>query len=199
MIKSKQTKSPASAEVNTKEVRKKLGRPSTYNNTMPQKVYRLCLLGLRDVDLAEVFEVSVQTIDGWKREHPAFLKAIKIGREQADAHIAKSLYHRAKGYAHPDVHISVQQGRVIVTPIIKHYPPDTIACIFWLKNRQKLYWRDTYRQEHTGGDGMPIQIQDLSKLNLSDLTTEELLMLKRIGLKVVEGQKDSQSTAGKSE
>ena len=36
----------------------------------------------------------------------------------------------------------------------EHVPPDTTACIFWLKNRRKDEWRD--RQEHTGADGTPL-------------------------------------------
>ena len=28
------------------------------------------------------------------------------------------------------------EGQVIVEPTIKHYPPDTTAAIFWLKNRK---------------------------------------------------------------
>jgi hypothetical protein len=29
-----------------------------------------------------------------------------------------------------------------LTPLTKHYPPDTTACIFWLKNRKPKEWRD---------------------------------------------------------
>jgi hypothetical protein len=27
-------------------------------------------------------------------------------------------------------------------PCVEHVPPDTTACIFWLKNRRKDLWRD---------------------------------------------------------
>lgn len=29
-----------------------------------------------------------------------------------------------------------------IVPTIKHYPPDTVAGIFWLKNRQPDKWRE---------------------------------------------------------
>jgi len=29
-----------------------------------------------------------------------------------------------------------------LTPLTKHYPPDTTACIFWLKNRKPREWRN---------------------------------------------------------
>jgi hypothetical protein len=31
---------------------------------------------------------------------------------------------------------------ITVTPIMKHYPPDTGACFIWLKNRDPENWRD---------------------------------------------------------
>ena len=32
---------------------------------------------------------------------------------------------------------------------VKHYPPDTTAAIFWLKNRQVERWRDKQEVDHT--------------------------------------------------
>jgi hypothetical protein len=64
------------------------------------------------------------------------------GKGRADAVVADRLFARATGYSHPDVHIAQYEGRVIVTPIIKHYPPDTPAASLWLRNRQSDKWRD---------------------------------------------------------
>jgi hypothetical protein len=36
-------------------------------------------------------------------------------------------------------------GKVIRVPVIVHVPPDTTACIVWLKNRQPDRWRDRRR------------------------------------------------------
>jgi hypothetical protein len=35
-------------------------------------------------------------------------------------------------------------------PIRKYYPPDTTACIFWLKNRKPDEWRDKLDHEVGG-------------------------------------------------
>ena len=32
--------------------------------------------------------------------------------------------------------------KIVKTPIRKRYPPDVVACIFWLKNRRPDIWRD---------------------------------------------------------
>ncbi len=133
------------------------GRPSEYDpKKTPKQARKACLMGAIDKDLADFFEVSEKTINNWKKEHPEFLQSIKAGKEIADAKVAKSLYERANGYSHPDVHVSNYQGKVTITDLTKHYPPETTAAIFWLKNRQPGKWRD--RKEVTGADGGPIDM-----------------------------------------
>ncbi len=124
-----------------KEPRKQ-GRPSKYRDEFPEQARKLCLLGATDADMARFFDVSVATLNNWKHEHPAFLDALKAGKELADANVSESLYRRATGYSHPDVHVSNFQGAITITPIVKHYPPDPTSMIFWLKNRRPDLWRD---------------------------------------------------------
>jgi hypothetical protein len=101
--------------------------------------------------LAEKFKVSESTLNLWKLKHKEFSEALKAGKEEFDTkNVEKALRDRALGYSHPDVHISNYQGEITVTDIQKHYPPDTTACIFWLKNRQPDKWRDKQELEHSG-------------------------------------------------
>ena len=119
-----------------------VGRPTSYRPEYAEQAYKFCLLGANNSKLAQLFEVSDATVDNWIRDIPDFLGAVKAGRELADAEVAKSLYHRALGYSHPEDDIKMFQGAIIVTPTIKHYPPDTGAATLWLKNRQGDKWRD---------------------------------------------------------
>lgn len=135
-----------------------MGRPSEYIKKYDRMAYRHCLLGATDKDLAELFDVSEQTINAWKVAHPSFLESIKKGKVDADQEISLSLFKRAKGYSHPDTHISNFQGEITKTAIRKHYPPDTVAAIFWLKNRQPKKWRDKVDHEISGPDGGPVEI-----------------------------------------
>lgn len=118
------------------------GRPTDYKSTYNKLAYNYCLLGATDVELADFFEVCEDTIYEWKNKFPQFSESIKKGKAQADAVIASKLFHRAKGYQHPDVDIKMYEGQIIATKLTKHYPPDTTAAIFWLKNRQPQKWRD---------------------------------------------------------
>jgi hypothetical protein len=98
--------------------------------------------------LADFFGVEEQTVNNWKKEHPEFFESLKRGKDVADAEIAYSLYHRAKGYEHDDVELKVVSlgsnmgSEVQEIPVVKHYPPDTGAAMAWLKNRKSDYWRD---------------------------------------------------------
>ncbi|MDK2821839.1 MAG: hypothetical protein PWP31_1804 [Clostridia bacterium] len=118
------------------------GRPSKYKPEYAEQAYKLCLLGATDKDMADFFAVCEDTINEWKKAHKDFSESLKKGKMEADAVIAQKLFHRAKGYEHPEDKIFNDSGKPLVVPTVKHYPPDTTAAIFWLKNRQPKKWRD---------------------------------------------------------
>jgi hypothetical protein len=118
------------------------GRPTKYQEEFPAQAAKLCKLGATDRELADFFQVTESTLNLWKIKYPEFSESLKLGKDEADKRVEHSLFHRATGYSHPDVHVSNFQGAVTLTPIIKHYPPDSTACIFWLKNRKPEEWRD---------------------------------------------------------
>jgi hypothetical protein len=127
-----------------------MARPSKYKPEHAEQAAKLCKLGATDAQLADFFEVSVSTINLWKIEHPEFSESVKVPKAEADACVEQSLYRRAMGYEHDETDIRVVGGEVVMTPIRKHYPPDSTAMIFWLKNRKPAEWRDKIEQEHSG-------------------------------------------------
>jgi hypothetical protein len=131
------------------------GRPTDFKAEYPDLVYKFCLLGAIDTQLAEFFSVSRQTLDTWKKKHPKFLASMRRGREQADADVADALYHRAIGYSHTAVKIfgSNESRGVEKVPYIEHYPPDTAAASLWLRNRQPTLWRDKTDMTLSNPDG----------------------------------------------
>jgi hypothetical protein len=102
------------------------GRPSSFKQEFVEQTLMLSRLGATDKEIASFFDVSEVTLNAWKKSHPEFLKSLKDGKLLADARVSQALYTRATGYELNE----------------KHYPPDTTACIFWLKNRQPEKWRD---------------------------------------------------------
>lgn len=122
---------------------------SKYKPEYDELAYNYCLLGAKDTQLADFFNVCEKTINTWKKQHPTFLQSLKKGKEVADAEVASALFHRAKGYSHPEVKVFNNQGEIVTYDTVKHYAPDPTSAIFWLKNRQSKLWRDKQEIENT--------------------------------------------------
>ena len=132
------------------EVKKKSrGRKSEYREEYAEQALKLCLLGATDKEIAEFFSVSEQTLNSWKKKFPQFLESLKKGKAVADANVASRLYSRAIGYDARATKFATNEGKITdKVGYIEHYPPDTTAAIFWLKNRQPGKWRDKKEVEN---------------------------------------------------
>lgn len=137
----------------------KMGRPTAFREEYCEQAYKLCLLGATDGKMADFFGVSEQTVNAWKLAHPNFLESTTRGKESADAEIADALFNRAKGYSHPETHVSNFQGVITLTPLTKHYPPDTPAASLWLRNRQPKIWRDKVEMTLSGDEENPVVVR----------------------------------------
>lgn len=128
------------------------GRPSKYADVKQRldEVRKLAERGWTDAEMADFFEVTEQTWNNWKGAHPEFFEALKEWKASADARVERSLYERAVGYSHHEDKIFNDSGEAMIVPTRKHYPPDTTAAIFWLKNRKKDEWRDKHEVEVIG-------------------------------------------------
>lgn len=81
------------------------GRPPKYKKEFVKQAMKLCELAATDEDLAEFFEVNVDTIYDWKKKHREFSDAIAAAKLNADARVEKALYQRAIGYERKAVKI----------------------------------------------------------------------------------------------
>ncbi|HEY4355639.1 MAG TPA: helix-turn-helix domain-containing protein [Acidobacteriaceae bacterium] len=137
----------------------KMGRPSKFKPELCEQAVKLCKLGATDKELADFFGISESTLNLWKIDKPDFSESLKQGKDEADARVQQSLYRRALGYSHDAVKIfNDKDAGVTKVDYVEHYPPDTVACIFWLKNRNPEQWRDKVETELTGKGGGPIVI-----------------------------------------
>ncbi len=131
---------------------KAMGRPSKYRPEFVEQAKKLCRLGATDLEIADFFGITVRTLFNWKNEHDDFFHALNESKTIPDERVERSLFHRAIGYEHDEVDIRVIDHQIVKTQIRKYYPPDTTACIFWLKNRRPDLWRDK-REEAAPTEG----------------------------------------------
>lgn len=94
----------------------------------------------------EEIAVILDLRPGQVREH----YGAKVNRELAliTLRVEEAVIKSASGeFTHPDVHISMYEGDVIKTKLVRHYPPNPAHSAFWLKNRQPAHkepgaWQD---------------------------------------------------------
>ena len=152
---------------------KKIGRPTTFKKEFTKQIKVACRLGAIDKDLAEMFGVTQRTINAWKKAHPKeFLHTIKENKKPADDQVKKALFQRALGYSHEDVDIRVIENEIVETKIIKHYPPEVGACVFWLSNRDGENWkRNGAEHDGSNSESPPLNITFEVKPAVSDIQT----------------------------
>lgn len=152
----------------------KRGRPSGYSKAMCETARKVALLGATDAEIADILEINIATLHRWKVQFPEFCDALKVGKEPPDERVKRSLYLRATGYTYDAVKIvaDAKTGASVIVPYREHVPPDTTACIFWLKNRDKENWRDKQEVEHSGAVDITPMAED-GKRKLAALIAAE--------------------------
>lgn len=126
------------------------GRPTKRTAVDFAHAKQLATEGLTIPEIANALEVGQSTLYRWMAENRHFREAINSGREIADGEVERSLLERARGYSHPEEKIFCHEGEIIRAETTKRYPPDTMAAIWWLKNRRPDQWKDKQEIEHSG-------------------------------------------------
>ena len=107
--------------------------------------------GLTLDQIAHNLGINIVSLHRYKNAYSNFSNAIKRGKEEADIEVENSLYKRANGYEYEEVTKELVAGELRVTKVVKkQVPPDTVAQIFWLKNRKPAEWRDKQEIAHSG-------------------------------------------------
>lgn len=132
-----------------------------FSEALAHRICELAGQGKTDQEIADETGISRQTLFNWRGKYKTFDEAMAAGKSIADGLVEASLFQRACGYSHPAVKIfyNSKDGSIVKEEYIERYPPDTVAAIFWLKNRNPKRWKD--RREITGADGGPLSLEQL--------------------------------------
>jgi hypothetical protein len=111
--------------------------------------------GLTDEQIADNIGIRRETLYDWKKKYPHISNALKRGKDVVDIQVENALLNKAQGITKTlikpikiktvtydngkrvkeEEHIEYAEEEVFV-------PPDTVAQIFWLKNRKPNTWKD---------------------------------------------------------
>lgn len=121
--------------------------------------------GATDEEVAKRLGISRDSLYEYKKNFPDFSDTLKKSKDYVDAQVENALLQRALGYDFKEITKELRDGELVPTKIVtKHVAPDTVAAIFWLKNRRPAQWREKPKEEGEGGvdDGIVIEIRDYS-------------------------------------
>lgn len=150
----------------------KMGRPTLFNEKLADRILELARKGKTDAQIAARLRIGLTALKNWKGRFPDFAAALKEQKDVADGLVEASLFQRAIGYSHREIKCFQYEGMIITKEVMKHYPPDVTAQIFWLKNRKPEQWREKVIHDHQGG----IEVNDkINGVATSDMSVQDLL------------------------
>lgn len=119
----------------------KVGRPCKFYNLNLRQVRIVAEKGFTDLEMCDLFDVSERAWNNWKKKFPEFMQSLKRWKSVANKKAETALYELAIGYRYLEIKPVLLRGEVTFIEVVKQLPPNTTACIFWLKNRMPQEWR----------------------------------------------------------
>lgn len=130
---------------NQNAVGNKGGRPKIeYTRTIGKKVRDMLMAQFTVDKIAEILEISRDTLFRWKNENTEFRDFWEYGLHGIDSHIVRSLAKRAVGFKkRVEKPVKVKDDKTGADRVINHvyseyYPPDVRAVEIWLRNRSQV-------------------------------------------------------------
>ncbi len=100
--------------------------------------------GLTDEQIAKNIGITRSTLSAWKNKFSDISDTLKRGKDIVDIQVENALLKRALGFSYEEkTYETNSEGEKKLKKVVtKMVIPDTIAQIFWLKNRKPSSWRD---------------------------------------------------------
>jgi len=174
-----------------KKVKKPASMPAKWNPVFLGILEKLFEKGCTQREIAEILNISKDTISYWLRTKETVKQAQERGEKEMIEKVKRSFYELAMGYSHPDTVILTNKvtkydnegkplysyNKPLKVPVIKYYPPNAFAChkILTIKDREN--WMDVQKIENN------LQINVQNNIDLSDFNDTELEALEKVGIK----------------
>lgn len=117
--------------------------------------------GLTDAQIAAKMGISASTLYDYKAKFAEFSEALKRGKAPVDIGVENALLKRALGYEYEETTTEIIEQpdgtkRKHIKKTVKQVIPDTLAQIYWLKNRRPDKWRD--KPDANSMDNEPVKV-----------------------------------------
>ena len=157
--------------------------PRLYRSEMTEEAHSLARFGCTNEEIAEHLKISLSTLENYTRDIPEFNDALQSGRLYDSMRVVDSLHKQALGYMVTETEESEHMDRhgkihVVRSTKNRYIQPSVTAAIYLLKTRHGDKWMDIVKTEAT--QNLNIMVKNV---DFSDMSTEELLTLKKLGIK----------------
>ncbi len=153
-----------------------------------EAIFQLVTRNLTEAELAQALGIALTTLKDWKGRHPEFREAVAKGKGPANDRVISAIFRKAVGYSVPITEVTRERvtitnpvtkktkSQLVVTKEVRkthHVEGDTVAAIFWAKNRMPNEWNDR-RDVNLSGSIVT------READLTNYTDEELAALRAI-------------------
>jgi hypothetical protein len=126
---------------------KRAGAKGLYTPEILPRLEQLCLQGLNNKEIAKAMGIGERTFYEWIDAHAQFSHSLKKYRGLADIEVENALYKSALGFKITETErearkIEGQYKLVTTKETDKYIPGNSIAQIFYLKNRMPDRYKD---------------------------------------------------------
>jgi len=154
-----------------------------------KKIQNWCRDGLTEDVIIRKIGVGHTAFNEYKKKYPELLKALRNGKQEVDYMVENAMLKNALGGKRTEERPvklkkkyidkngnAVEEEFVKVVTLEKDVKGDTVAQIFWLKNRSSGKWKDRQDINHSGE--MKID-HDKKAMSLQELEHRKKELLKR--------------------
>ena len=175
--KKKKTKKVITAKTSaaSRENGKKGGRPPLLMSVDLEVMTKLFAVGMTDIEVADILNVSAWSIWYWSQSDPRFSQAVALGKGKAEERVRRNLHAKATGFYYnetthePEMVIDIETigrgkgkrkiGRgatgkiemVLTKTVRKYSPPDPNAAIVWMRIHDPKGFAEKYGTHEAEG------------------------------------------------
>jgi hypothetical protein len=155
---------PKAARPPSQEPLTPIAGPATpYHPSFVDRVRSAADVGYTVTEVARLLNAHTDDINLWTMVYPEFAAAMRANGQARNDRVENAYYQRCVGYEHESEQIvHAGDGEIVRVPIMRHVPADSAAALKWLENHKPEEYRNRVAMEHTGRDGGPIEMVEVT-------------------------------------